>query len=156
MTAILAPWVGAALLTAALATPASGTSPGHRASGGGRHVAPRVVLPNPAGPTPRNPAGPTPLNPAGPTPLNPTGRAPVVSFPRTVIAPPSGVHVGIVGQQDVLGAPLGASFYCQVHDRGYASEALFFDHLAAADGIGSEEALAYIFEDAGVWVFPAE
>ncbi|MEW6269723.1 MAG: hypothetical protein AB1689_10560 [Thermodesulfobacteriota bacterium] len=139
------------------ATGAAGAAKGQPRIGG--HVvgvAPMPMLRNPAGPTPLNPAGPTPLNPAGPTPLNPVG--PSIPFPRSgvVIVPQPGVHVGIVGQQEPVGLPLGSSFYCQVHDRGYASQSLFFDHLAVADGLAGDEALSYLVDDGGVWVFPAE
>jgi len=145
-----------AALLLALAVPAGATgSPGTRA-GGRVGVAPAPALRNPAGPTPLNPAGPTPLNPAGPTPLNPTG--PSVGFPRrgVLVAPSSGVHVGVVGGRSSYGAPLGGSFFCQVHNRGYASESLFFDHLAAMDGVSGDEALSYLYDDGGVWIFPAE
>lgn len=150
-------WRGAALAAAALAlaVPAAATGP----QKGGHVARPRIgaaspMLRNPAGPTPLNPAGPTPLNPAGPTPLNPTGLN--VPVPRTVIVGPRrGVHVGIVGSGFASGAPLGGSFFCEVHNRGYATESLFFDHLAVADGVAGEEALSYLIDDGGVWIFPA-
>jgi hypothetical protein len=146
--------VAAAVTTAAAPAAATGapkTIGGHRV---GVPSPPRVV--GPAGPTPLNPAGPTPLNPAGPTPLNPTG--PSVGFPRlgVPVAPAAGVHVGIVGSRTSYGAPPGGSFFCQVHNRGYASESLFFDHLATADGVHGDDALPYLYDDGGVWIFPAE
>jgi hypothetical protein len=146
----------AALLIASPAQAGDGKRGQPRIGGHVVGVAPLPMLRSPAGPTPLNPAGPTPLNPAGPTPLNPVG--PSVPFPRqgVAIAPPAGVHVGVVGQQQPFGMPLGSSFYCQVHDRGYASQSLFFDHLAAADGLVGEEALSYLIDDGGVWVFPAQ
>jgi len=132
----------------ALAVPSRATGPGKTIGG---H---RVGVP----PLPRviGPAGPTPLNPAGPTPVNPTG--PSIGFPRrgVVVAGPPGVHVGVVGGGYGYGAPLGGSFFCRVHNRGYASESLFFEHLAAADGVYGDEALPYIYDDGGVWIFPTE
>jgi len=143
----------AVMISAALVfvlSSAAGATGAHK----GRRVDPsRSMLRNPAGPTPLNPAGPTPLNPAGPTPLNPTGRS--FGFPSRAIVQP-GISVGIVGSQEPVGLPLGGSFYCQVHNRGYATESLFFDHLAAADGMYGDEALSYLIDDGGVWIFPVE
>jgi hypothetical protein len=121
---------------------------------GGHHggFVPLPPLVGPAGPTPLDPAGPTPLNPAGPTPLNPTGRS--MGMPRRAVPiQQPGVFVGVVGASDA-GLPLRGSFFCQVHNRGYASQSLFFDHLAVADGVGSEDAMSYLIEDGGVWVVP--
>lgn len=155
-------WIAAVASAVVLALPvgamATGAGSGQRRIGG--HVVgvkPLPPLRGPAGPTPFNPAGPTPLNPAGPPPLGAAG--PSIGFPRRVapiIVQQPGVSVGIVGGASGYGAPIGGSFYCQVHDRGYASESLFFEHLAAADGVYGDEALPYLFEDGGVWVFPVE
>lgn len=159
-----------AMLGCLAATPAFADGHGGRGGRGGGFVPPQTgfVPPpplygpagptplNPAGPTPLNPAGPTPLNPAGPTPLNPTG--PTLGMPRRVFPTRQpGAYVGVVGSSYTNGGvPLRGSFYCQVHNRGYASEALFFNHLAVADGIGGEEAASHLVEDGGVWVFPVE
>lgn len=165
MTSAFEAWWRAAVLAAAalaLAVPAGATGPGKGRPPGQPRVggpsprigAPSAMLRNPAGPTPLNPAGPTPLNPAGPPPLNPTGLN--VPVPRTVVVGPRrGVHVGIVGGGFDSGVPLGGSFFCEVHNRGYATQSLFFNHLATADGVAGEEALAYLIEDGGVWIFPA-
>jgi hypothetical protein len=158
------------LLAGLLATPTMANGRGGYGGRGGGFaapqpgLAPRAPLYGPAGPSPLNPAGPSPLNPAGPSPLNPAGPSPLnptgpsLGMPRrgfSVRQP--GAYVGVVGSSYVNGgAPLRGSFYCQVHNRGYASQALFFDHLAVADGIGSEEARSYLVEDGGVWVFPVE
>lgn len=133
---------------------ATGSGQGRPRIGG--HVVGVKPLPpflGPAGPTPLNPAGPTPLNPAGPTPLNPTGRGFGNVYRSAPVARP-GMYVGIVGGS--YPAPIGNSFYCQVHDRGYASQGLFFEHLADADGLYGDEVLPYLYEDGGVWVFPLE
>jgi hypothetical protein len=157
MTSAGKTWRGATLVAAMvlwIAAPAAATSPGKTIGGHRVGVPPLPRVLGPAGPTPLNPAGPTPLNPAGPSPLNPTG--PSIGFPRSVVrAPARGVHVGVVGGYD-YGAPIGGSFFCQVHNRGYASESLFFDHLAVADGVYGDEALSYLYDDGGVWIFPAE
>jgi hypothetical protein len=160
-TARAARWIVTVASAVALSAPAVATATGP--SGGGQKrigghvvgVKPLPPLNGPAGPTPLNPAGPTPLNPAGPPPIGAGGAS--IAFPRR-IAPIQrpGFAVGIVGANDGYGAPLGGSFYCQVHDRGYASESLFFDHLSAVDGIPGDDALSYLIEDGGVWVFPVE
>lgn len=104
------------------------------------------------------PVGPTPLNPAGPTPLNPAGSlGGGVARPRRVVPsyqPAPGMYVGVIGGD--YGYGQGGSFYCQVHDRGYASQTLFLNHLADADGMYGEDALSFLVEDGGVWVFPAQ
>lgn len=147
-----------ASLSLALAMPSQATGPGGQPRIGGHVVGVRPLPPmrNPAGPTPLNPAGPTPLNPAGPTPLNPTG--PSIPFPRQgfVIGPGAGVHVGVVGGGAQAGFPIGGSYYCQVHDRGFASQSLFFEHLAVMDGLPGDVALSYLIENGGVWIFPSE
>jgi len=148
----------APMLAGLLAMPAGATNPGRAPQRSGGHTVGVVPLPplrGPAGPTPLNPAGPTPLNPAGPTPLNPAG--PSISFPRQggFIQQP-GVYVGVVGGGGNYRPQLGGSFYCQVHNRGYASQGLFFDHLAGADGLYGDEALSYLIDDGGVWIFPVE
>jgi len=149
-----------AVLTCLLAVPAAANGPMQGVPGGahGNQFAAQPLI-GPAGPTPLNPAGPTPLDPAGPTPLNPTG--PSVGLPRhgariqqTVQQP--GVFVGVVGAGSNFGVPLQGSFYCQVHNRGYATESLFFDHLAVADGVAGDEAMSYLIQDGGVWIFPVE
>lgn len=151
---------GLAVLACLLAVPAAANGPMQGVPGGahGNRFAARSLI-GPAGPTPLDPAGPTPLNPAGPTPLNPTG--PSIGMPRrgariqqTVQQP--GVFVGVVGAGRNVGAPLQGSFYCQVHNRGYATQSLFFDHLAVADGLAGDEATSFLIEDGGVWVFPVE
>jgi len=122
----------------------------------GGHVVGVKPLPpflGPAGPTPLNPAGPTPLNPAGRTPLNPTGPGFGSGYLSAPVARP-GMYVGVVG--GAYPAPIGNSFYCQVHDRGYASQTLFFEHLADADGLYGDDVLPYLYDDGGVWVFPLE
>jgi len=148
-------WALATVLVLAGVALAEAQSPsrGGRPQSGGHVVG---VRPQP----PLNgPAGPTPFNPAGPTPLNPAGRPPIgggVAAPRRLVpayqAPAPGLYVGVVGGG--LGA--GGSFYCQVHDRGYASQTHFLNHLADVDGMFGEDALSYLVEDGGVWVFPAE
>jgi hypothetical protein len=147
--------VALTVLACLVAVPALATGPGapHRGGSRGMGFAQQPQL-GPAGPTPLDPAGPTPLNPAGPTPLNPTG--PARGLPRrgARIQQP-GVFVGVVGGGNV-GVPLQGSFYCQVHNRGYATQSLFFDHLAGADGVRGDEAMSFLVEDGGVWVFPVE
>ena len=116
---------------------------------------------NPAGPTPRNPAGPTPLNPAGPTPLNPAGgfggshlrgggaRAFVgndaFTRPRT--------FVSVVGDSSAPSSFAG-SYYCGVHDRAFATEQFFADHLWSVDGIAPSEVGDLLIDGGGVLVFP--
>lgn len=120
-------------------------------------VAPVPQLYGPAGPTPLNPAGRTPFNPAGPTPLNPAGAPPIgarVVSPRGFVPyQQPGMYVGVVGGS---GYGQGGSFYCQVHDRGYASQGMFLSHLADFDGVYGDDALSFLVEDGGVWVFPAQ
>lgn len=135
---------------AAVATP---PGRGGRPQIGGHSVGvrPQQPLYGPAGPTPFNPAGPTPLNPAGPPPVGGG-----VAYPRRFVPayqPAPGMYVGVVGGGNGYGQ--GGSFYCQVHDRGYASQTLFLNHLADADGMYGEDALSFLVEDGGVWVFPA-
>ena len=158
---------GLAVLTCLLAVPAAASGPMQGVPGGARGnpfaqplIGPAGPSPlNPAGPSPLNPAGPSPLNPAGPSPLDPTGRS--IGLPRrgariqqTVLQP--GVVVGVVGNGGNVGAPLQGSFYCQVHNRGYATQSLFFDHLAVADGVAGDEATSVLVQDGGVWIFPVE
>ena len=137
------------------AAPAGATGPQR---GYGPHtfgVRPLPPLNGPAGPTPLNPAGPTPLNPVGPSPLGLGG--PSIGFPRRgVPIQQPGMYVGIVGGGGNYGGPLGGSFFCQVHNRGYATQSLFFDHLAVADGINGDDAPSYLIDDGGVWIFPVE
>lgn len=141
---------------------AAGATPpgvGGRPPGGGRGgaVAPLPPLYGPTGPTPLNPAGRTPFNPAGPTPLNPAGPPPLGAHlvtPRSFVPySQPGMYVGVVGGS---GYGSGGSFYCQVHDRGYASQGMFLNHLADFDGVYGDEALSVLVEDGGVWVFPAQ
>jgi hypothetical protein len=124
----------------------------------------RFAFPNPAGPTPLNAAGPTPLHAAGPTPLNPagppplfpTGRfrgGPVVTTSDPLFRPQP--FVSVIEDHGVQQA-LAGSFFCQLHNRGFATQGLFFDHLLAADGIDSAQASEALIEDGGVWIFPAE
>jgi hypothetical protein len=138
-----------------VAASAGATGKGQRRVGG--HVVGVRPMPQfigPAGPTPLNPAGPTPLNPAGPTPLNPAGGFGPYTH-RSAPVQRSGMYVGIVGGGSAP-APIGDSFYCQVHDRGYASQTHFFQHLADADGVYGDDALPYLIDEGGVWVFPFE
>lgn len=147
--------LGIAALTGATPPGHAGRPPG---GGGGVAVAPLPQLYGPTGPTPFNPAGRTPLNPAGPTPLNPAGPPPIgarVVSPRSFVPyQQPGMYVGVVGGG--YGYGQGGSFYCQVHDRGYASQGMFLNHLADFDGIYGEDALSLLIEDGGVWVFPAQ
>jgi hypothetical protein len=117
----------------------------------------------PAGPSPRNPAGPTPRNPAGPTPLNPAGsfgrsrgvvvRQPFVGASDPLVRPQP--FVSVVGPSSAAG--LGGSFFCGVHNRGFASEGFFFDHLAEFDGMVDPDIAAEMLVDGGgVWVFTGE
>ncbi len=146
----------ACLIVLATAVFAGATPPRHdgRPQIGGHSVGVRPQAPL------NGPAGPTPLNPAGPTPLNPAGAPPVgggMAYPRRFVPayqPAPGMYVGVVGGG--YGYGQGGSFYCQVHDRGYASQTLFLNHLADADGMYGEDALSFLIEDGGVWVFPAE
>jgi hypothetical protein len=154
-TRLLSGWSLAAVLGVAVA--AHATDPGKGQPRIGGHVVGVKPLPpflGPAGPTPLNPAGPTPLNPAGPTPLNPTGAGFGHAW-RSVPLQQPGVYVGMVGGGGYA-APLGNSFYCQAHDRGYASQSFFLEHLADADGVYGDAALSYLIEDGGVWIFPVE
>lgn len=130
-----------------VAASAGATGKGQRRVGG--HVVGVRPMPQFIGP-----AGPTPLNPAGPPPLDPTGAG---MRSRAYLSAPvqrPGMYVGIVGGG--APAPLGESFYCQVHDRGYASQTHFFQHLADADGVYGDDALPYLIDEGGVWVFPFE
>jgi hypothetical protein len=144
---------GVLLLAGAVVADATPPAGGGRPTFGGHVVGVRPLPPL------NGPAGPTPLNPAGPTPLNPAGAPPVgggVAYPRRFVPayqPAPGMYVGVVG-----GAGYGAagSFYCAVHGRGYASETHFLNHLADADGVSGDDALSFLVEDGGVWVFPAE
>lgn len=147
----------AGIVVLAAVSQAGATPPGRdgRPQFGGHAVGVRPLPPL------NGPAGPTPLNPAGPTPLNPAGGPPIgggVAQPRRFVpsyqqAP--GMYVGVVGGGG-YGFGQGGSFYCQVHDRGYASQTLFLNHLADADGLYGEDALSFLIEDGGVWVFPAQ
>ena len=148
--------LGAACLVVLVGAALAGaTPPGDRRPQIGGHsvgVRPLPPLNGPAGPTPLNPAGRTPLNPAGPPPVGGG-----VAYPRRFVPayqPAPGMYVGVVG--DGYGYGQGGSFYCQVHNRGYASQTLFLNHLADADGMYGEDALSFLIEDGGVWVFPAE
>lgn len=151
--------IASCLALLGVATIAAATDPGRAGrpsrGGFGAGIPPQQQLLGPTGPTPFNPAGRTPFNPAGPTPLNPAGPPPlgarVVSPRNFVPAQQPGMYVGVVGG----GLGQAGSFYCQVHDRGYASQGLFLSHLADADGIYGEDAFSYIVEDGGTWVFPA-
>jgi hypothetical protein len=146
----------ACLVVLVATTLAAATPPrqDRRPQSGGHSVGVRPLPPL------NGPAGPTPFNPAGPTPLNPAGSPPVgggVAYPRRFVPsyqPAPGMYVGVVGGGYAYGQ--GGSFYCQVHDRGYASQTLFLNHLADADGMYGEDALSFLIEDGGVWVFPAE
>jgi hypothetical protein len=60
-----------------------------------------------------------------------------------------------VVQDHGMQQPLGGSFFCQVHNRGFATQGLFFDHLLAADGVNAGEASEMLVEGGGVWIFPA-
>lgn len=148
-----------ALLAVAL-SPLSAVATGPSGSRGGR-TQPGVAFP--AGPTPRNPAGPTPRNPAGPPPLNATGsfargRAPGHAPPVFVGNDPffqPQAFVGVVGPSSVP-ASLGGSFFCAVHQRGFATQQFFFDHVASADGLSPDEAMAVLVDDGGVWIFTGE
>jgi hypothetical protein len=152
--------VATTLMVFGLVALAGATQPsqgGHR-PGGGRGIGgipPPVQLYGPTGPTPFNPAGRTPFNPAGPTPLNPAGPPPLgarVVSPRNFVPyQQPGMYVGVVGG----GLGQAGSFYCQVHDRGYASQGLFLSHLADVDGVYGEDAFSFLVEDGGTWVFPA-
>ncbi|MBY0280508.1 hypothetical protein K2Z84_34670 [Candidatus Binatia bacterium] len=152
--------VAIACLVVLGAAAAGATPPGHggrsSVAGRGSAVAPPPQLYGPAGPTPLNPAGPTPLNPAGPPPLNPAGPPPLgthlVSPRRFVPYQQPGMYVGVVGG----GYGQGGSFYCQVHNRGYASQGMFLNHLADFDGVYGDDAVSLLVEDGGVWVFPAQ
>ena len=144
----------AAIVVLVAASQARATPPGRdgRPQIGGHSVGVRPLPPL------YGPAGPTPLNPAGPTPLNPAGSlGGGVANPRRVVPsyqPAPGMYVGVVGGG--YGYGQGGSFYCQVHNRGYASQTLFLNHLADADGMYGEDALSFLIEDGGVWVFPAQ
>lgn len=144
----------AALVVLVAASQAAATPPGRdgRPQIGGHSVGVRPQPPL------YGPAGPTPLNPAGPTPLNPAGSlGGGIMNPRRVVPsyqPAPGMYVGVVGGG--YGYGQGGSFYCQVHDRGYASQTLFLNHLADVDGMYGEDALSFLVEDGGVWVFPAQ
>lgn len=145
------------LLSVILAAPvgATGGVKGQpRVGGHSVGVKPLPPLRGPAGPTPLNPAGPTPLNPAGPPPIGAGG--PSIGFPRRSYTVQPGFSVGIVGGGANYDAPIGGSFFCEVHNRGYASQSLFFDHLEVADGMYGDDALSYLIDDGGVWIFPAE
>lgn len=50
----------------------------------------------------------------------------------------------------------GGSFFCRVHNRGFATQQFFFDHLALVDGVDPFLASENIFADGGVWVFTGE
>ena len=144
---------GMLLLAGAPFVEATPPARGGQATFGGHVVGvrPQPPLNGPAGPTPFNPAGPTPLNPAGPPPI---GNG--VAYPRRFVPafqPAPGMYVGVVGG---AGHGAGGSFYCAVHGRGYASETLFLNHLADADGVYGDDASSYLFQDGGVWIFPAE
>lgn len=131
-----------------LAASAGATGKGQRRVGG--HVVGVRPMPQFIGP-----AGPTPLNPAGPPPLDPTGAGMRSRAYQSAPAQRPGMYVGIVGGGSAP-APIGDSFYCQVHDRGYASQTHFFQHLADVDGVYGDEALPYLIDEGGVWVFPFE
>jgi hypothetical protein len=131
---------GLAVLTCLLAVPAAANGPVQGMPGGAH-------------------GNQTLIGPAGPSPLDPTGRS--MGLPRrgariqhTVQQP--GVFVGVVGNGGTVGVPLQGSFYCQVHNRGYATQSLFFDHLAVADGVAGDEATSFLIQDGGVWIFPVE
>jgi len=115
-------------------------------------VAPPVM--NPVGPPPLNAVGPPPLNAVGPPPLNAVGPPP---FNATGAQPAffdRGAFVSVVGDQPV--GPIGGSFFCRVHGRGFATEQLFLDHLARFDGVAPADAGRMVFDNAGVLTFPAE
>jgi hypothetical protein len=148
------------LIVIGFAALAEATQPGRggRPSRGGPvpGIPPQQQLLGPTGPTPFNPAGRTPFNPAGPTPLNPAGPPPLgarVVSPRSFVPfQQPGMYVGVVGG----GLGQAGSFYCEVHNRGYASQGLFLSHLADADGLYGEDAFSFLVEDGGTLVFPAE
>ncbi len=48
---------------------------------------------------------------------------------------------------------LGGSFYCRIHDRGFATEGFFLDHLQRTDGVSPDDAGQLLDEEAGVWIF---
>lgn len=130
---------------------AAATPPGQR---GQRTIGGHVVGVRPLPPL-LGPAGPTPLNPAGPTPFNPAGPPPVGGgFQRRFHGHQPGMFVGIVGGGGYGGS--AGSYYCQVHDRGYASQNMFFAHLADADGLYGDDALPFLVDNGGVLVLPAE
>jgi hypothetical protein len=151
--------LGAGLVVVALlATSAGATGPG--GPNGGRS---RAASAFPAGPTPRNPAGPTPRNPAGPPPLNapgsfantrPLGVRPPVFVGNDAFFQPQ-PFVSVVGPSTVP-VLLDGSFFCGVHDRGFATQQFFFDHLATSDGLAPEEAIEMLVDGGGVWVFTGE
>jgi hypothetical protein len=151
--------VGAATLAALLVAEAAWATPPASSSRPG--IAPRAAFP--AGPTPRNPAGPTPRNPAGPPPLNAAGS--FGAAPRMVHRPPLGSasdplfvpqpFVSVVGPA-AAPAFLGGSFFCEVHNRGFATEQFFFDHVEGMDGVPADVAAEMLIDGGGVWVFTGE
>jgi hypothetical protein len=101
---------------------------------------------NPAGPSPRNAAGPTPFNPAGPPPLGAAAAFVPLAPQRFVNVPQPEVFVSTVGDPP-------PAFFCQIHNRGFANEQAFFEHLGMSDGVSPEFARAALFDGGGVWVF---
>jgi hypothetical protein len=109
---------------------------------------------NPVGPPPMNPAGPPPLNAVGPPPLNAVGPPPFNATGAQPAFSERRAFVSVVGDQPV--GPIGRSFFCRNHGRGFSTEQMFVDHLARFDGIAPDDAGRMVFDDGGVVTFPAE
>ena len=118
----------------------------------------------PAGPPPRNPAGPPPVNAVGPGPFNATGPPPVNAVGPPPLNPTGPPPLNAGGAQPsffVSGPGIGnqvvrGSFFCRVHNRGFADQGRFLEHLQQMDGVAPDQAAAFTSENGGVTSFPAE